>query len=218
MKTLYNKVLKPALLCAAVLLGSTAVKAQDNEVMDNLHFNLDWQMNAPLGTDFANKISGWGMNFEANYSVTSYWAVGGFINFHTNHRYLPTTTLQVPGSQTEYITTDQQQSAYQLPFGVSVRYNFVPEGIGHVRPYIGVKTGAMYAKNTTYLNSEGYYDNPWGYYVAPEVGLNIYPNAEGRFGFHIAGYFSYATNKSKLYLGDDLNGQKNVGFRVGIIF
>lgn len=216
MKTLY-KIVKSTVLCAAVLFGSAAVKAQD-DVMDNLHFTIDWQMNAPLGTDFANKISGWGMNFETNYNITPYWSVGGFINFHTNHRYVPMKTMQLPGFQTEYITTDQQQSAYQLPFGVNVRYNFVPEGIGHVRPYVGVKTGAMYAKNTTYLNSEGYYDNPWGYYVAPEVGLTIYPNSNGRFGFHIAGYFSYATNQSKVYLGDDLNGQKNVGFRVGITF
>lgn len=217
MRTIYNRILKPALLCTAVLMGTTAVKAQD-EVMENLHFNIDWQMNAPVSTDFANKISGWGMNFEANYSLTPYWAVGGFINFHTNHRYEDTKTMQLPGSQTEYVTTDQQQSAYQLPFGVNVRYNFVPEGIGHIRPYIGVKTGAMYAKNTTYLNSEGYYDNPWGYYVSPEIGLNIYPSSTGRFGFHLAGYFSYATNQSKLYLGENLDGQKNVGFRVGITF
>lgn len=217
MKTLYKSILRATLLCTFIFSGSAAVKAQE-EVMDNLHFNIDWQMNKPVSTDFANKISGWGMNFEANYSLTPYWAVGAFINFHTNHRYEDTKTMQLPGSQTEYITTDQQQSAYQLPFGVNVRYSFVPEGIGHVRPYVGVKTGAMYAKNTTYLNSEGFYDNPWGYYVSPEIGLNVYPRSSSRFGFHIAGYFSYATNQSKLYLGEDLNGQKNVGFRVGITF
>lgn len=217
MKITDSRFFKPAVLSAILLAGGTATQAQDN-VMDNLHFNLDWQVNAPVSTDFANKISGWGMNFETNYNLTPYWSVGGFVNFHTNHRYVPMQTMQLPESQTEYITTDQQQSAYQLPFGVNVRYNFVPEGIGHVRPYVGVKTGAMYAKNTTYLNSEGYYDNPWGYYVAPEVGLTIYPNSNGRFGFHVAGYFSYATNQSKLYLGEDLDGQKNVGFRVGITF
>lgn len=217
MKQFYSTLLKSTLLYVAVLAGSTAAKAQ-NDVLDNMHFTADWQVNAPVGTDFANKISGWGMNFEANYNITPYWAVGGFINFHTNHRYISTTTMQLPGSQTEYITTDQQQAAYQLPFGVNVRYNFVPEGIGHVRPYIGVKTGAMYAKNTTYLNSEGWYDDPWGFYVAPEIGLTVYPKADSRFGFHVAGYFSYATNQSKLYLADDLNGQKSVGFRVGITF
>ena len=217
MKTVYGRFLKAAVLCTVMCTTAVSTQAQ-NDIMDNLHFNLDWQVNAPVGTDFANKISGWGMNFEANYAVTPRWVVGGFVNFHTNHRYVPTQTMQLPGSQTEYITTDQQQSAYQLPFGVNVRYNLVSEGAGNFRPYIGVKTGAVYAKNTTYLNSEGYYDNPWGYYVSPEIGLDIHPKASGRFGFHIAGYFSYATNRSKLFLDDDMDGRKNAGVRLGITF
>lgn len=30
-------------------------------------------MNAPLATDFTDKISGWGMNFEGVYDVTSHF-------------------------------------------------------------------------------------------------------------------------------------------------
>ena len=70
-----------------------------------MHFTIDWQVNAPYSTDFADKISGWGMNFEATYNVAPRWAIGGFINFHTNHRYVGRQTLQL--SPTESLTTDQ---------------------------------------------------------------------------------------------------------------
>ena len=48
------------------------------------YFNVDWQFNIPLGNNFSNDVSGWGMNFEGGYYVTTNIAVGGFINFHTN--------------------------------------------------------------------------------------------------------------------------------------
>ena len=49
-----------------MILSVFCLKGQA-QVEDNLHFNVDWQMNAPISTDFADKISGWGMNFEAGY-------------------------------------------------------------------------------------------------------------------------------------------------------
>ena len=55
---------------------------------EKMHLQIDWQMNAPYSTDFADKISGWGMNFEAVYDVAPRWAIGAFINFHTNHKYV----------------------------------------------------------------------------------------------------------------------------------
>ena len=105
--------------------------------------------------------------------------------------------------------------AYRLPFGLMASYRFIETG--YVRPYIGAKLGAMYARNTTYVNSTGWYDNPWGFYVSPEIGLNIYPMPDKRFGFHVAGYYSYATNDSQLLIGT-LDGQQSVGFRVGVTF
>ncbi len=215
MKTI-NKI---ALISLMVMGGVSTAQAQE-EVLDNLHFTIDWQGNAPVSTDFAEKFSGYGMNFEANYDITPHWTVGGFINFHTNHGYIPTQTISYASTSNNMsvVTTDQLQSAYQLPFGVNVRYNIVPQEIGNFRPYVGVKTGAMYSKYTTYFNSVGYYDNPWGFYVSPEIGLNIYPKSTSRFGFHIAGYYSFATNQSKDWLGTPYNGQNNVGFRVGITF
>ena len=45
-------------------------------------------MNVPLNSNFADKFSGWGMNFEGKYDLTPYWSIGAFLNFHTNHRYV----------------------------------------------------------------------------------------------------------------------------------
>lgn len=211
MKTI--KLISGKCIMAFILLSVFNLKTDAQSAADNLHFNVDWQMNAPVGTSFANKISGWGMNFEGGYYVSPHWSVGTFLNFHTNHRYVQRQTISL--SPTAAVTTDQQQSAYQLPFGLTTSYKIADNGL--VKPYIGVKLGAMYAKNTTFLNSKGYYDDPWGFYVSPEVGLNIHPVRYGRFGFHIALYYSYATNQSKL-LTDYQDGQNNLGFRLGVCF
>ena len=61
-----------------MMLSVFCLKGQA-QVEDKLHFNVDWQMNAPISTDFADKISGWGMNFEAGYYVTSRWSLGAFL-------------------------------------------------------------------------------------------------------------------------------------------
>ena len=213
MKTM-NFMTKMKYIAGALLLSIICgVKGSAQDIAEQLHFNVDWQMNAPIGTDFADKISGWGMNFEAGYYITPHWSLGAFLNFHTNHKYVDRQTYQL--SPTESLTTDQQQSAYQLPFGLSAAYRIKEDG--YVRPYVGAKIGAMYAKNTTYVNSIGWYDNPWGFYVSPEVGVHIYPVPDKRFGFRIAAYYSYATNQSRLMLGT-MDGQNNLGFRVGICF
>jgi len=188
------------------------LKGYSQSFPDRVHFNMDWQMNIPVGTDFANKISGWGMNFEGNYALTPHWDLGAFMSFHTNHRYVERQTIT---DGTVSLTTDRQESAFQLPFGVTSAYQFTDNG--YVRPYIGAKLGAMYAKNTTYLNTVSLSDKPWGFYASPELGMNIYPAPDRRFGFHVAVYYSYATNKSEV-LTDTLDGANNVGFRIGITF
>ncbi|WP_178266226.1 outer membrane beta-barrel protein [uncultured Phocaeicola sp.] len=202
---------KVAIVACALSFFTVQAHAQWNS--EKLHFTVDWQMNAPLGTDFAEKISGWGMNFEAAYEVLPRWEVGVFANFHTNHKYVGRQTLAL--SPTESLTTDQQRSAYQLPFGVTTSYNLY-EG-SHVKPYVGMKLGTMFARNTTYYGDRGLYDEAWGFYVSPEVGLKIYPRADRRFGFHVAGFYNYATNHTQTLLGD-IDGQSDVGFRLGILF
>ena len=191
-----------------------AMQSYAQRVPDKLHFTIDWQMNAPYSTDFADKISGWGMNFEGTYDVSPRWALGAFINFHTNHKYIGRQTIQL--SPTESLTTDQQRSAYQLPFGFTSAYTVYPGKV--VKPYIGVKLGAVYTRYTTYYGTGGVYDNPWGFYASPEIGLKIFPCKSKRFGFHVAGYYSFMTNQAQTLTGKGIDGQNNAGFRLGVIF
>lgn len=205
-------ILKKALwaFCALSMFAIQSYAQWDSQ---KAHLVIDWQMNAPISTGFADKISGWGMNFEGLYDLTPRWSVGAFINFHTNHKYIDRQTLQL--SPTEALTTDQQRSAYQLPFGVEGAYTLYDGR--YVKPYVGVKLGTAYTRYTTYYGANGIYDSGWGFYASPEVGLKIYPSPHRRFGFHVAGYYNYMTNKVAT-LTSDVEGQSNVGFRLGVIF
>ena len=214
MKTIRNYIassLKAATVMACMLTGMN-LHAQEAS-QRKIHATIDWQMNAPFSTDFADKISGWGMNFEGTYQVAPRWDVGVFAAFHTNHYYVGRQTLDI--SSTEAITTDQQRSAFQLPFGATTAYTFCTSS--YIRPYVGIKLGTMFARYTTYFGTGGLYDTSWGFYASPEVGLKIYPNLQKNWGFHIAGYYSYATNRTETLTGD-IEGQNNVGFRLGILF
>ena len=214
MKTIQIPTILKTLTLAACMLVAVLPQVQAQHFsQQNIHFTIDWQMNAPLSTGFADKISGWGMNFEGAYDVTSHFSAGIFLSFHTNHRYIDRQTISL--SPTESLTTDQQRSAFQLPFGATAAYTFCTDS--HVRPYIGAKLGAMFARNTTYFGTGGLYDTGWGFYASPEIGLKIYPNTQKNWGFHIAGYYSYATNRTETLTGN-IDGQSNTGFRLGILF
>lgn len=214
MKTTYTQTILRTLMLAGCMLLAVLPQAQaQHDPQRKAHLTIDWQMNAPLSTGFADKISGWGMNLEGTYDVTSRLSAGVFLSFHTNHRYVDRQTISL--SPTESMTTDQQRSAFQLPFGATAAYSFCTQS--HVSPYVGVKLGAMFARNTTYFGTGGLYDKSWGFYASPEVGLRIYPDKQKNWGFHIAGYYSYATNRTETLTGD-IDGQSNVGFRLGILF
>lgn len=181
--------------------------------LNRLHLVLDWQVGAPVSTDFADRLSCYGGNFELDYCVTSHCEAGLFLNFQTNHTYVPRQTISL--SPTESFHSDQQRSAFQLPFGAAFNYIFLSEG--HFRPYVGIKVGTAFSRYTTYYGVNEISDDGWGFYVGPEVGIRLFPNKYGRLGFHIAGYYNYATNHT-VTLTHEVEGQSNVGFRVGICF
>ncbi len=214
MKTIQIPTILKTLTLAACMLVAALPQVQAQQASQRkVHFAVDWQMNAPLSTGFADKISGWGMNFEGAYDVTSHFSAGAFLSFHTNHRYIDRQTISL--SPTESLTTDQQRSAFQLPFGATAAYTFCTDS--HIRSYVGAKLGAMFARNTTYFGTGGLYDTGWGFYASPEIGLKIYPNTQKNWGFHIAGFYSYATNRTETLTGN-IDGQSNAGFRLGILF
>ena len=66
MKTRKNIYFKVVALAAIAIAFAMPAKAQ---LSDNGYANIDWQFNVPLSNNFADKASGWGMNFEGGYFV-----------------------------------------------------------------------------------------------------------------------------------------------------
>ena len=200
-----------ATLALALLCVGRSASAQ---LLPNSYFNVDWQVNVPLGSTIADKASGWGMNFEGGYYVTPDVAVGGFINFQTNLQAVPRRTISLD-SGASALTTAQEHAVFQLPFGVTGRYCWYPDSV--LQPYVGLKLGAEYAKLSSYYYVVQRYTETWGFYLSPELGVSIFPRPEYRLGFHLALYYSYATNSGSV-LGYSVNGLSNFGIRVGLSF
>lgn len=174
-------------------------------------FNIDWQLKGTINNDIASGFNGWGASLEGGYYLTPHWGLGLFASYHTNEEYVPRTTFAWHDAA---LTTDQVHTLYQLPFGVTARYRFWS---GTLMPYVGVKAGAEYARATTYINGSGYYNTSWGFFVSPEVGIEVHPFKRAKFGFHVAAYYDYATNDNTLLFYSS-KGLNTFGVRVGIAF
>ncbi len=206
MKRLRN-IICAVLFAAAAAMPSTG-KAQ---ISLDTYYNIDWQFNIPLGNDFSSTASGWGMNFEGGYYVTPEIAVGGFLSFHTNNEYFSRRTIAI--NETLSMNSDQQHQMFTLPFGLLARYRFQEADF---QPYVGMKLGMCYSQFSNYYYIFLTDENRWGFFMSPEIGFNYYPWANG-IGFHMAIYYSFATNKCDLmsYKQSILN---NIGFRLGLAF
>ena len=209
MKTIKYISLRVLAIAALALVFAMPAKAQ---LSDNGYANIDWQFNVPLSNGFADDASGWGMNFEDGYFVTPNLGLGLFLNYHSNHEYVGRETFPVNGGS---MTSDQQHTIFQMPFGAAARYQFNRGGAW--QPYVGVKLGTEYAKVRSNYNVFESRDENWGFYVSPEVGLNVYPWAYGP-GLHLALYYSYGTNKADKVLTYSVDKLNNFGFRVGLSF
>lgn len=202
------------ILGAALLMAMSAMPFAGNaQIIKGGYLNVDWQFNAPVGNEYANVASGWGMNFEGGYYIIPKMSLGLFVSYHTNNKYIGEQMLRL--SDTESLYTDQQHSIYQVPFGITSRWRFIEDRM--FEPYIGVKLGAMYTRMESDTQVYTYYQDRWGFNVQPEIGFSLFPMPVNRIGFHMAIYYSYATNKSHV-LTYNINGYNNIGFRLGISF
>lgn len=190
-----------------------AAQAGKAQVIPNGYINVDWQVGVPLNNGFADDASGWGMNFEGGYYVTPSLAVGPFISFQTNHESIPYQTIDLGGGAA--MSTAQKHSLFQLPFGLSTRYSWLPNSV--FQPYAGMKLGANYAEMSSYYYVFKQYTDSWGFYLSPEIGVSIFPNPSNRIGIHVAAFYSYATNKSDV-LTYSINNINMFGVRVGLSF
>ena len=138
------KTIKLLLLATGLFVLTLPGKAQ---LFPNTYMNIDWQSNFPVGSGlFADKASGWGMNFEGGYYFCPRMAVGLFINYQTNLQSIPRQTIYPTGNSA--LTAAQKHALFQLPFGVASRYVFLPESV--LQPYVGTKIGACYAEMSSY--------------------------------------------------------------------
>ncbi len=199
-----------AALVATVMAGVGSARAQ---LFPNSYMNIDWQMGVPLNTDYADKASGWGLNFEGGYYLTERITLGAFVSYQTNIESVARETLDLGDGA--MMTTAQKHTIFQLPFGVTARYNWYTESV--LQPYIGLKLGAAWSEMSSYYYVVKQYDDSWGFFTSPEVGVTIYPRPDYRVGIHVALYYSYASNSSSV-LGYKVSGLNNFGLRVGVAF
>lgn len=209
MKTKKHISIKALAMIAMVVAFALPSRAQTS---DTFYSNIDWQFNFPISNSFADKASGWGMNFEGGYYLTENFALGAFLAYHSNHKYIPRQTISLGDNSS--INTDQQHTLFQMPFGVAGRYVFNRDGM--LQPYVSIKAGPQYARLKTTFNAYQNNDNTWGFYVSPEIGMNIFPWVY-RPGIHVAAYYSYATNKGSV-MTYDVDGMSNFGLRLGVAF
>ncbi len=197
------------LAVAVALFAGITLPAQSQVSLD-AYYNVDWQFNMPINK-FANKPSGWGMNFDAGWYLAPDFAIGAFVNYHTNSEYVDRAVVNI--SNETAIFTDQQRSLYQLPFGVTALYRIIESDW---QPYVAMKLGAEYAYVSSYYNIYKSSENSWGFYMSPEIGVRWYPWANG-MGLHAAAYYSFSTNKADV-MGGELSDPSNFGFRIGLAF
>ena len=194
---------------AALLFAGISLPAKSQVSLD-AYYNVDWQFNMPINK-FANKPSGWGMNFDAGWYLTPDIAIGAFLNYHTNSEYVDRSVVNLNPQTAVY--TDQQRSLYQLPFGVTALYRIIESDW---QPYVALKLGAEYANMSSYYYIYKTSEDTWGFYMSPEIGVRWYPWPNG-VGLHAAAYYSYSTNKGKV-MGQEMQSPGNFGFRVGLAF
>lgn len=193
--------------------GEASAAPRAYYILDRLYFLLDWQVNVPLSCDFGEDASGFGGAFEVDYELFEGCSLEAFIHYHTNQMYEKRRTIEI--SPEETLNTDMQQSSFQLPFGLGIQHIFYDNG--YIRPYLGFKLGALYARNTAYMNMVSASENTWGCYFSPEIGITFYPRMYGRFGMHLAFYYSVASNGTDILTYTDHNRQ-NFGMRLGVVF
>lgn len=197
------------ILAAAVTFMLAAAQA-DAQMGKRTYVNGGWQFNGTIKNEVAESAQGYGAYIESGFYVTPMLAIGGFASFNSNDQYYPSQTYTFADKSA--LTTDLFKSIYQVPFGSTLRLRFARSMF---QPYVEAKIGTEYSSQSTYMSTFVSRDDNWGFYVSPEVGMTVYPFEKDDFGFQLALYYSYSTNKSTEY---NMKGINNLGFKLGIAF
>lgn len=202
-----RNIVRNTILAAAALFVAVAADAQPGR---RFYVDAGWQFNAVTGNDFVSNASGWGGYLEGGYYILPRIAVGAFASFNTNNEYIPRQTYFYENG--DALTTDMNHSVFQIPFGATLRYRLSWK---KVQPYAEAKIGANYSEQYQYIPTMAARDSQWGFYASPEIGVTLHPFNRNNFGFQIAVYYSYATNRNETL---SINGLNNLGFKLGVSF
>lgn len=203
----------PSMSHAQYTITQTRKPVNYAQKTNSVFYNVDWQMNLPVGNSFADRISDWGAHGEVGYFVTPKLSVGGFMSFHSNNKYIDRKSLII--NETSTLTSDQQHHIFQLPFGAAFRYR--PCQSGMWEPYLGLKLGTNYSDISTQMNLYNFHEYRWGFFASQEIGATRYLTPDKKLGLHMAVYYNYSTNSTKL-LNYSISGMDNLGLRVGLAF
>ena len=197
------------ILMASAVMVLFAVEA-NAQMGKKAYINGGWQFNGTVANDYVENAQGFGAYIEGGYYITPMFAVGGFVSFNTNEKYIPKQTYQLDDGAA--ITTDLDRSIYQVPFGLTTRMRFMRSDF---QPYLQTKIGAEYSTQSTYMSTFINRHDNWGFYMSPEVGLVVFPFEKEDVGFQVAAYYSFATNRNDKF---GIKGLNNVGFKLGLAF
>ena len=95
------------------------------------------------------------------------------------------------------MTTRTEHTLFEL--GRSASWDDTTSSKGGVfQPYAGLRIGADYAEMSSYYYTVQQYQDTWGVLsLARNRRVSIFPSPAQRFGFHVALFYSYASNKRR---------------------
>lgn len=197
------------ILAVSVAVLFTAVQA-NAQMGKRYYINGGWQFNGTIANNVAESAQGYGAYMEGGFYVTPMIAIGGFASFNSNDQYYGKQTYTFDDHSA--LTSDVTKSLYQVPFGATLRCRFLRS---QLQPYIEAKIGTEYSEQNTYMSTFVSRSDNWGFYISPEIGLCWFPFSQTDFGFQLAAYYSYATNRNNAY---NMHGINNLGFKLGVAF
>lgn len=210
MRILYSKLFSATLIIFSILPGVLFAQTDDEAYVNKVFISAKWQVNH-LSNNFIKGTSGWGISLDANYYITEKFSTGIFAGWHTNNEYTDNETY-IYENQT--VNTSMQRSVYQVPLGILGRYDIADNKT--VSPYVQLKIGANYSKQSVYLPIAELNNKNWGIYISPEVGINVYLVKSIKLVLQASTYYAYASNTFNFMNAHKVTGLSNLGLRIGL--
>lgn len=198
---------------AVYLVFLISIIALNAQINPKTYYQCGWQFDFPINSSFSNSMNDLGLYVDAGYYFTPNISLGGFINVNTQYD----EAVHSDGNANPEIPESiKEKSSYiSVPFGASVRYRVTDETWW--QPYISAKVGVNYTEAKSTMPFDTYSDKSWGFYISPELGINLFPIKHYLLGINVAAYYAFSTNRHDVS-SKQVNGLNSVGVRLGVNF